>query len=180
MAHSQQFVLAMTLFSAVLVLFGFFLAGGEFSHNRKGSPLIAPQLRSTWLLGNNHPTAREHMGLCPCGHFDETLFADIHDGDHKLLTLDDDNQLMIRSANPEESWEIVASVDSWNCTALIEFRVPGKPSPPPVPLLATFWNMHSTSAHRKTTIEFTDPSGTLASPTDPLNHWVALSREERK
>merc|ERR1712060_768976 len=51
--------------------------------------------------------------------------------------------------------------------------VPGKPGHPPVPVLASLWFSVS-ETEQKNEIEFTDPSGTLAAPTAPLNRWVEL------
>jgi hypothetical protein len=68
-----------------------------------------------------------------------------------------------------------AELDTDDCTAWVDFNVPGKPNPPPVSLLVTIWNMeHLHGGGAKLVFEFTDPSGTIASADSPLNHWVAL------
>ena len=63
------------------------------------------------------------------------------------------------------------------CNASVDFNVPGKPNPPPIKLTATVWTQSyrmSTGKIDKYAIEFTDPSGTLALPSAPLNTWVQL------
>ena len=65
------------------------------------------------------------------------------------------------------------------CTATVDFHVPGKSNPPPVTLLATVWKQTrylNTGVLHKNAIEFTDPSGTLAVPSVPLNTWVQLQK----
>ena len=61
------------------------------------------------------------------------------------------------------------------CNALVDFNVPGKPNPPTSKLTATVWTQSrflDTGTLEKNAIEFTDPSGKLASPFVPLNTWV--------
>ena len=65
--------------------------------------------------------------------------------------------------------------DSLHCNATIDFSVPGKPNPPPVSLTATYYLAASVPPHdSKGILIFTDPSGTIASPTAPLNTWIAI------
>ena len=66
-------------------------------------------------------------------------------------------------------------MDPIYCNASVDFNVPGKPNPPPVKLTATVWKQSrylKTGILTKNAIEFTDPSGTLASPLMPLTTWV--------
>ena len=66
-------------------------------------------------------------------------------------------------------------MDPTNCTAIVDFNVPGKPNPPPVKLMATVWTQslpQPKGTIEKYVIEWTDPSGKLASPEVPLNAWV--------
>ena len=61
------------------------------------------------------------------------------------------------------------------CNAVVDFDIPGKPNPPPVKLTATVWTQSQylpTGTLEKYAIEWTDPSGKLASPSTPLNTWV--------
>merc|ERR1712151_223200 len=89
-------------------------------------------------------------------------YADMHDEDKKEVTIEG-TAMKIRPSGNEESWEVEAEIDVASCSALIDFNVPGKPSPPPVKLSASLWVGQSASAHEMNTeFEFTDPSGTLA------------------
>ena len=111
----------------------------------------------------------------PCGKLSQVAFADMHDGDQKLVSIHHDD-MTIQPADSQETWIVHAKLDSSACTATVDFDVPGKPSPPPVPLLLTVWSM-STIGHghaSKLTMEFTDPSETIAPKDMPLNHWVQL------
>ena len=61
------------------------------------------------------------------------------------------------------------------CNALVDFDVVGKLNPPPVKLTATVWTLSHflrTGTQEKYAIEWTDASGTVASPAVPLNTWV--------
>lgn len=99
-------------------------------------------------------------------------FHDMQDGDMKQIKADIDNHFMITPYNNTESWNITGTLDD-NCTATIDFHVPGKPAFPPVPLLATMWILGSSDEKlTKLGFEFTDPSGTVAPPTQSLNFWV--------
>ena len=65
------------------------------------------------------------------------------------------------------------------CNASVDFNVPGKSNPPPVKLTATVWKQSrflKSGELYKYAIEFTDPSGTLALPSMPLNTWVQVER----
>ena len=73
------------------------------------------------------------------------------------------------------SWTVRANLDPILCTTSVDFNVPGKPNPPPVALTATVWtqsHLLPKSTEEKYMIEFTDPSGTLAPASVPLNAWV--------
>merc|ERR1719163_1111722 len=103
---------------------------------------------------------------------DPVVFHDMHDGGMKQITADIDNHFVIVPYNNTESWKITGALDE-NCTAMIDFHVPGKPAYPPVPLLATMWILGSSDEKlTKLGFEFTDPSGTLAAAAQPLNFWV--------
>ena len=77
---------------------------------------------------------------------DPVVFHDMHDGDMKQITADIDNHFVIVPYNNTESWKITGALDE-NCTAMIDFHVPGKPAYPPVPLLATMWILGSSDEH---------------------------------
>ena len=110
-----------------------------------------------------------------CGDFSHVAFADMHDGDIKVVTVEDDT-MIIHPTQQGEHWTVKAEVDTDTCTAWVNFKVPGKPNPPPRTLMVTIWNMEKLhSGDSKLVFEFTDPSGTLAPSGTPLNHWVQLS-----
>jgi len=108
----------------------------------------------------------------------QVVYADMHDGDKKEVTISGVSVTVKPSGN-NQTWVVKSELDATSCSASIDFKVPGKPSPPPVTLTATFWNTMSASTlapEEKTEFEFTDPSGTLAPAGYPLNHWVEISR----
>ena len=82
-----------------------------------------------------------------------------------------------------DRWAVNATMDPTNCSAILDFNVPGKPNPPPIQLTATVWifvqYLRSGTAERYA-IEFTDPSGELASPSVPLNAWVQSENAVKK
>jgi len=110
----------------------------------------------------------------PCTTFKHGVFADMHDGDQKQLTLED-GKLTIAPYGNNQTWVVEAMLDAAKCTAVVDFNVPGKPGPPPVNLTAHIYALISKGERiAKHGVEFTDPSGTLAKPSFPLNMWVAL------
>ena len=106
--------------------------------------------------------------------------ADMHDGDQKRIVVDGTSLTITPFAN-NETWTISSTIDSNTCSAMVDFDVPGKPGPPPVPLLATFVSVAKATDEFQCNdaascvywVEYTDPSGTLAAPSYPLNVWVA-------
>ena len=105
-----------------------------------------------------------------------SVFFDMHDGDQKLLTVAGDRSMKITPYNNNQTWEVLLpALDTPGCSVMIDFNVPGKPNPPPVKLLFTAYDLFhggSKSNCDRTPIIFTDPSGTLAPSTQPLNTWV--------
>merc|ERR1719198_366298 len=99
-------------------------------------------------------------------------FADMHDGDQKLVKVQAGSAVI--TSNSGGTWEVDTTLDCHSNTMLVDFDVPGKDDHPPVPLLATLWSTSSKLAS-KNVFEFTDPSGTLDTPTAPLNQWVDLA-----
>lgn len=116
----------------------------------------------------------------PCAKFVWGVYADMHDGDKKQVEINGDGVLTITPYGNDQTWKVVSQIDSVHCTANVDFNVPGKPSPPPVNLTATLWKaeyLDSTSSIGvwfKTQFQFTDPSGTLAAASFPLNEWVLV------
>ena len=113
--------------------------------------------------------------------------ADIHDGDMKCVSTS-------AGANPTvtitpynsttQKWVAKVAYNFTACQGMVDFRVPGKPNPPPVPLLlsgakieagdhAVFpgWDP-SKGAPTKYAAVFTDPSGTIANPAKFVNIWT--------
>ena len=108
-----------------------------------------------------------------CGALNpDVVFMDMHDGDCKSVTRDGDT-MTIKPHDNNETWVVHALVDSTDCSATVDFNVPGKPNPPSVNLTATFWLMVPPSTSTpKIALVFTDPSGTLADSAMPLNTWI--------
>lgn len=100
----------------------------------------------------------------------DVVVHDMHDGDEKELRTDN-GALHITPYKNDQRWSVDAKFND-KCIASVNFQVPGKPSPPPVPLAAQVWGMASIAGADKNVLEFTDPSGTLASPIQPLNIWT--------
>ncbi|CAE7501345.1 Dnaaf5 [Symbiodinium sp. CCMP2592] len=101
----------------------------------------------------------------------KAVYADMHDGDKKAVDIKE-GKMTIRPSGNNQTWVVIADVDD-RCTAEVDFNVPGKPSPPPVPLELKLWHLQS-SSFQKTSFEFSDPSGTLAPPGIPLNAWLEI------
>ena len=60
---------------------------------------------------------------------------------------------------------------------MVDFHVPGKPAYPPVALKAAYYEAAG-GVGMPTALPimlFTDPSGTLAPPEQPVNTWVVAS-----
>jgi len=118
----------------------------------------------------------QHLEKAWCFKHLNTIYADMHDGDKKHITIDG-TSLVIRPSGNSQTWAVESQLDSETCTAVVDFNVPGKPSPPPVNLTAALvYSMCATA--KKTLIEFTDPSGKLAAKDFPLNTWVAIGKAE--
>lgn len=111
----------------------------------------------------------------PCPALKANVFGDMHDGDKKEISISGDS-LIIKPSGNNQTWVVNAKLDAKTCSAIVDFNVPGKPSPPPVNLTATLWYDDS-AKEKKKSVEFTDQSGTLASSTFPLNRWVELGSE---
>jgi hypothetical protein len=99
--------------------------------------------------------------------------VDMHDGDEKKVTLVGSTLTIVPHHN-NQSWRVVSTVDD-TCRATVDFRVPGKPDPPPVTFTASIYVILGKGERvAKHAIEFSDPGGTLAPAGYPLNIWVAL------
>jgi hypothetical protein len=101
-------------------------------------------------------------------------FADQHDGDKKTVAVTADGMVTITPYDNSQSWVVKSILDEKTCSAVIDFNVPGKPSPPPINLTATSYILENPVSDDKVAIVFTDPTGTLAAPTYPLNTWIEI------
>eukprot|EP00931_Biecheleriopsis_adriatica_P069515 TRINITY_DN43352_c0_g1_i1.p1 TRINITY_DN43352_c0_g1~~TRINITY_DN43352_c0_g1_i1.p1 ORF type:complete len:293 (+),score=33.64 TRINITY_DN43352_c0_g1_i1:75-881(+) len=148
----------------------------EFEFTDPTGKLAAPDFPLNRWVQLNHPVPQEdHDGQWP-DKFD-AVFADMHDGDQKHVTLSG-TSLIITPHGNKQSWMAHATVDRKIGKASIDFNVPGKPGPPPVNLTAT-WLVSASiplglRMKYRIEFEFTDPSGTLAPADFPLNHWAQL------
>lgn len=118
------------------------------------------------------------------------VVADMHDGDQKRITFgkftyleglsDGFVPMTIRPHGNDQTWEVHADMhfNQEYATAIVDFNVDGKPSPPPCNLTVSLWREvagFSMNGARKRTLEFTDPTGTITKdPQFPLNTWVEL------
>ena len=99
-------------------------------------------------------------------------FDDVHDGDQKQIMPITWNTFKIRPLPDLSEWEVDGTFDI-NCVAIVDFNVTGKTEYPPVPLKMAMWVMQNDAIPTavKLGFEFTDPSGTLAPKTQPVNFW---------
>lgn len=111
----------------------------------------------------------------PC--FASGVYRDMHDGDAKRLNFTA-GRLTIEPHNNTQRWAVHTKVDPQTCRATVDFRVPGKPNPPPVALSASPFFATPPGAEPaegpRSFVVFTDPSGTIAAPPTPLNAWVSV------
>jgi len=140
-----------------------------------GSKALHGKLREAAVVEAPATKARTRRGWC----VDELrgTFADMHDGDQKHIVLEN-GEITITPGSDAETWVIKGAFDADSCSAMLDFNVSGKEEHPPVPLLATLWYAVSES-DKKSEFEFTDPSGTIAARTDPLNRWVELKSPQK-
>ena len=128
-----------------------------------------------------------------------SVMSDIHDGDMKCLTVKagTDTLTITPYKTPKHTWVVEFVFNFTSCQGLVDFRVPGKPNPPPVPLMfssasleagdhAAFssgtspwtqpfpfpWFASPTGAPTQRVAVFSDPSGTIADPSVLFNFWV--------
>lgn len=114
-------------------------------------------------------------------------YQDEHDGDRKHINatagtmtitpaVEVEQQPMTASAGASAAWVVRVAANADGCpTGLVDFNVPGKPNPPPVPLRVRVYTLAQADGEPPPEhvwmLEFTDPSGTLGSPSVPLNVW---------
>lgn len=106
------------------------------------------------------------------------IFQDMHDGDMKRGSLSKDGSETIYTIVPynnTQTWTIRSKFDEVHCNCSINFHVPGKPNPPPVPLSMAFYEGGSGEGQPLLySAVFTDPSGTIAPPLRPVNAWILI------
>lgn len=146
-----------------------------FEFTDPSGTLAAPGVPlNKWIELDQGRLVRHLAPTCPQNL--QAVFADMHDGDKKEVTISG-SSMAIKPSGNSQSWRVNAVLDEELCRASVNFNVPGKLGPPPVNVTLTLWSLFS-SAGRKTSFEFTDPSGTLALPDFPLNHWVQLEEPQ--
>ena len=100
------------------------------------------------------------VGAPSCGSIVNEVFADMHDGDQKNVTLTEAGLLTLSQAATAAqpiAWALTTLIDLTTCVAEVDFSKSKKPAHPPVPLNARV--LQSTVG--TLLLEFTDPSGTL-------------------
>ena len=126
------------------------------------------------MLGALTLVAVQSSSTIRCDQPGGSIMADMHDGDMKKSELSADGLVTITPFNNTQTWMVKAKWDAVHCNASIDFRVHGKPNPPPVPLTMTYYRGEGGSGQSTLfTAVFTDPSGTLAPSSMPLNAWLA-------
>lgn len=107
------------------------------------------------------------------------VFADMHDGDKKEVTVTG-SSMVIKPSGSNQTWTVKAVFDRTSCSADVDFNVPGKPKPPPVNLTLSYWTALTPAGRdpvSKATFEWFDPSGKLAPADVPVNTWVQLDTQ---
>ncbi|KAL3924688.1 MAG: hypothetical protein SGPRY_003846 [Prymnesium sp.] len=123
---------------------------------------------NAWISVATHPISS--LFKCP-SLLAPVAFADMHDGDFKQLSVDA-HDLTIMPYGNNQSWAVHAKLDE-NCTALIDFNVPGKPNPPSVKLRGVLQQAYDGSWGTRT-VTFYDPTGSIAPAGQPLNAWLSI------
>jgi len=108
-----------------------------------------------------------------------TVFADMHDGDQKEVTITG-NSMTIKPHGSDQEWVVNTQIDCAKAQALVDFDVPGKDDHPPVPITATRYTSIACDGKKfKETFVYTDKTGTLdPDATSPLNQWVGLTVQD--
>merc|ERR1712072_1516006 len=98
------------------------------------------------VTNDRYVHAEDNAQFCP--EKLQAIYADMHDGDMKEVSVSG-TAMTIKPSGNNQTWVVHTKLDRQSCSASINFTVPGKPSPPPVNLLATLW--YSFNAHAKKT-----------------------------
>ena len=120
-------------------------------------------------------TAVAGASVCENLNGASAVFADIHDGDQKAVSIKG-STLTIKPHGNDQTWTVEATLDLKYCNASVNFDVPGKPLPPPVSLTATLWTeTREEPRDASYALRFTDPSGKIGPATLPLNTWIQIA-----
>jgi len=157
--------------------------GGYWGFTDPSGTLAPPNMPlNRWVADLNlYPSASWGCPFPSVPHF-TVVFADMHDGDKKQVTIAG-GKMTIKPSGNNQTWVVESTFNTLHCSASIDFNVPGKPGPPPVNLLATVYTVSQLSTRGShLELSFTDPSGTLApgKPMQTLNQWVQLLDEQGK
>merc|ERR1712139_342846 len=74
------------------------------------------------------------------------VYADMHDGDKKEVTISG-RSMTIKPSGNNQTWIVKSQWDTKSCSAIINFNVPGKPNPPPFNLKARLLDTTSATVH---------------------------------
>jgi hypothetical protein len=114
------------------------------------------------------------VGAPSCGSIVNEVFADMHDGDQKNVTLTEAGLLTLSQAATAAqpiAWALTTLIDLTTCVAEVDFSKSKKPAHPPVPLNARV--LQSTVG--TLLLEFTDPSDPkVRKPGKTLNRAPVL------
>tara|TARA_E500000178_G_scaffold351606_1_gene413090 strand:+ start:314 stop:724 length:411 start_codon:yes stop_codon:yes gene_type:complete len=96
------------------------------------------------------------------------IFYDIHDGDYKLIKIKNYKYTILPYKN-NQKWIITGNLNQ-KLEGIIDFKVKGKPKPPPVNLLLKIKKINN----KNIIILFFDPSGTISPKNQPVNIWYNI------
>ena len=114
---------------------------------------------------------------CSIAAGSSATMADMHDGDQKRVAVSaDGSTLTITPFGNNQTWTTSAALSA-DCTAVVDFNVPGKPSPPPCNLLGTLYSLTTPGSDTPSAaLGFTDKTGTITDdPNFPLNYWIQFA-----
>lgn len=151
-------------------------ASWEFREH--GTSFQTPPI-NTWISYPPVPPQGAALGW-KCPDLGSLVAADMHDGDQKKITIVG-RMIQIEPVNDKEKWIVKAELNKSYCGAMVDFRVPGKPNPPPCKLRAqVFTETPDGSSLFKFAIVFNDPENAckFPEPKAPLNMWVDTLNEE--
>jgi len=116
-------------------------------------------------------TEKEAPAKAPCIGFPDMPFQDMHDGDVKTVSLQNNILTMGQSG----VWNLSTPLNPKTCKATVDFSKSSKPAKPPVPLVVSVTSTHD-DVDGSIIMTYTDPSVTISpSPTFPLNIWESVS-----